>query len=256
MAGFPSVFSRVWLAWCLAERGEFVQAITLGQEGIRIADDANDLYTLSLACFGLGIVYLLKGDLDNAIPVLERGLVLARVENFPVLLPFVASPLGYTYALSGRDTDGVPLLEQAIDEAVAMKLMANHSLRIARLSEAHLLAGRSENALPLAERSLQLAREHKERGHEAYALRLLGEIRSQANPSETDNAIARYGGARAIAEELGMRPLMVHCDLGLSRLHRRTGNQQRAQECLTTALAMAREMDLRLPGGTLEGAEA
>jgi class 3 adenylate cyclase/tetratricopeptide (TPR) repeat protein len=256
MAAFPSVLSRSWLAWCHAERGEFGEGIALGKEGVQIAESANHSYSLIVAGFGLGGVYLLKGDLDSAIAVLERGLDLARVKNLTILFPFAASPLGFAYALSGRGAEAIPVLEQAIEEAISMKLMANHSLRVARLGQAHLLAGRVDAALPLAERSLQLAREHKERGHEAYALRLLGEIRSQTDPSETDNAIARYGGARAIAEELGMRPLMVHCGLGLSRLHRRTGNQQRAQECLTTALAMAREMDLRLPGGTLEGTEA
>ncbi len=247
MAGFPSVFSRTWLAWSLAERGEFAEAITLAKEGIRIAEDANHLYTLSLAIFGLGKVHLLKGDLDTAVPVLERGLVLARVENFQVLFPFVASPLGYAYALSGRDTEAIPLLDEAIREAVSLKLIANHSLRIAQLSKAHLLAGRAEEALPLAERALRLAREQNERGHEAYALRLLGEISSQADGSETERAIAYFEQGRALAEELGMRPLVVRCDLGLGSLLRRTGNQEKAEDYLTEAITLAREMDMRPP---------
>lgn len=136
-----------------------------------------------------------------------------------------------------------------------MKLMANHSLRITRLGEAHLLAGRPDDALQHAERALHLSREHKERGHEAYALRLLGEIWSHADPPEAAKANACYGQALALAEELGMRPLVAHCDLGLSWLHRRTGNEQKAEECLTTAVALAREMDMRLRGGSHEGTE-
>ena len=255
MSGLPSVFSRSWLSSCLAERGEFAEGIVLGEEGVQIAESVNHAYTLIVACFGLGSLYLIKGNLDNAVAVLERGLVLARVEDLPILFPFVASPLGFAYALSGRASEAVPLLEQAVEEAVSMKLMANQSLRIARLGEAHLLAGRADSALPLAERALQLSREQKERGHEAYALRLLGEICSQADPSETENAIARYGQARLLAEELGMRPLMVHSDLDLSRLHRRTGNRERADECLTEAMALAREMDMRFPGEAHERTE-
>ena len=42
-----------------------------------------------------------------------------------------------------------------------------------------------------------------------------------------------------------MRPLVAHCHLGLGKLYRRTGKRQEAEEHLTTAAAMYREMDMR-----------
>ena len=57
----------------------------------------------------------------------------------------------------------------------------------------------------------------------------------------------------ALAEELGMRPLLAHCHLGLGRLYRRTGRRQDAQEHLGAAVTMYREMDMRF---WLEQAEA
>ena len=47
------------------------------------------------------------------------------------------------------------------------------------------------------------------------------------------------------AEVLGMRPLVAHCHLGLGKLSRRTGKRELAQEHLTTATTMYREMDMR-----------
>src|SRR5215475_8405732 len=41
-----------------------------------------------------------------------------------------------------------------------------------------------------------------------------------------------------------MRPLVAHCHLGLSKLYRRTGQREQAQEHLTTATAMYREMGM------------
>jgi pimeloyl-[acyl-carrier protein] synthase len=41
-----------------------------------------------------------------------------------------------------------------------------------------------------------------------------------------------------------MRPLVAHCHLGLARLHRRTGKREQAQEHLTTATTMYREMGM------------
>jgi hypothetical protein len=42
-----------------------------------------------------------------------------------------------------------------------------------------------------------------------------------------------------------MPPLVAHCHLGLGKLYRRTGRREQAQEHLTTATTMYREMDMR-----------
>jgi Tetratricopeptide repeat len=62
-----------------------------------------------------------------------------------------------------------------------------------------------------------------------------------------------YRKALALAEPRGMRPLVAHCHLGLGKLYRRTGQREQAQEHLTTATTMYREMDMRF---WLEEAEA
>ena len=39
-------------------------------------------------------------------------------------------------------------------------------------------------------------------------------------------------------------PLVAHCHLGLGKLYRRTGKRKQAQERLTSATTMYREMDM------------
>jgi hypothetical protein len=56
-----------------------------------------------------------------------------------------------------------------------------------------------------------------------------------------------YRQALALASELGMRPLVANCHLGLGKLHRRTGNREQAQEHLTTAKEMYGEMGMAYP---------
>ena len=63
--------------------------------------------------------------------------------------------------------------------------------------------------------------------------------------AERDQAEATYHEALAVAAALGMRPCAAHCHLGLARLSRRTGKREQAQEHLTTATTMFREMDMR-----------
>ena len=75
----------------------------------------------------------------------------------------------------------------------------------------------------------------------------------QWDPLEAEHAGEHYRYALALADELGMRPLVAHCRLGLAKLSRRTGRRQEAQEHLTSATTMYREMDMRF---WLEQAEA
>jgi hypothetical protein len=63
-------------------------------------------------------------------------------------------------------------------------------------------------------------------------------------PLEIDAAEALIAGPRPLAEELGLRPLIAHCDLGLGRLYRRVGKREQAQEHLITATTMYREMGM------------
>ena len=48
----------------------------------------------------------------------------------------------------------------------------------------------------------------------------------------------------ASADGAGLRPLVAHCHLGLGKLYQRTGKREQAQEHLTTATTMHREMGM------------
>jgi tetratricopeptide (TPR) repeat protein len=104
--------------------------------------------------------------------------------------------------------------------------------------------GRLEEATQCALRALELARAHQERGHQAYALRLFGDIAAHREPSEVEAAKTYYHQALALAEELGMRPLQAHCHLGLGTLCARIGQREQARTALTAAIDLYRAMDM------------
>jgi tetratricopeptide (TPR) repeat protein len=244
MTGLPSVFSRVWLALCLAEQGEFGEGVALGEEALRIAEAGDPGFSLVIGCAGLGNVCVARGDFDRAIAVLERGLSREPDEPSTRARPFVASALGAAYAHAGRLAEALPLLEEAVERAATMKLKANQSIRLVRLAEGHVRAGRPESAFPLAAQALDLAQEHRERGHEAHAIRLLASIEVEREAPALDRAEEGYRKALALAEHLGMRPLQGHCHLGLGRLHRRKGDAESAASAVAAARDLYSEMDM------------
>ena len=117
-------------------------------------------------------------------------------------------------------------------------------LVLARLGEGCLLAGRMDEALHWAHETLALSSELKQRGTQSWALRLLGEIASHRDPPEIETAEEHYRQGLALAAECGMRPLVAHCYLGLGRLCLHTGKREPAQDHLTTAMTMYRELDM------------
>jgi len=250
LAAPPSILSRAWLVFCLSELGEFSEAIARADEGTRIAEMVDQPWALAMAYWGVGYLHCRKGELDKAIAALEPLVGLCRDGNLPMLHPIAASLLGHTYALRGRVSEALPLLDEAMEQAAAEGMMMFY---VAWLGEGYLLGGRADEATKFARRALDLAREHKGRGCEAHAVWLCGEIASRRDPPDAEQADASYHQAMALAEELGMRPLVAHCHFGLGKLYRRTGKRQEAQEHLAIATTMYREMGMLF---WLEKAEA
>jgi class 3 adenylate cyclase/tetratricopeptide (TPR) repeat protein len=244
MAGLPSVFARAWLAWCLAELGDFPEGIARGEEGVAIAEAADHAYSRVLAAWGLGTLYVVRGDPERAIPVLERGLVVDRMADIPLLFPFVAAPLGAAYALAGRVGDAPSLLEQAVRQAASMNLLANHALRLTWLGEALVLEGQIQRASEQAAQALALAERQGERGSQAYAWRLTGEIATLREPSDARAGITAHRDALRLGTELGMRPLVARCHLGLATAHQRIGARAEARAELDAAVEILRELEM------------
>jgi tetratricopeptide (TPR) repeat protein len=243
LPGLPAVNARAWLADSLAELGEFPEGIARGEEGVQIAEAVDHPFSITSAYDHLGVLYLHQGDVEKAIPVLQRALAVSQTADIRLLFGYNVAALGYAYALAGRVNEALPLLEQGVEEA-ASSLLLIHPLVVTWLSEACLLAGRVQDALDLAARAHTLARERKQRGIEAWALRLLGDIAAHADPPDVEQAGSYYRQALTLAEKLEMRPLAAHCHLGLGTLFRKVGRDE-AQAELSTTAEMYRAMEMR-----------
>jgi len=232
---------RAWLTLTLGHLGQFVEGISLGEEAIRIAEWGGHESDCIIATNTLGSLYVIKGDLDRAIPQLERSLALAR--TWSRVGWSTVGFLGQAYAQSGRFDEAFRLFQEV---AGASKQVEGEvrSCRFRQLGEIHLLAGHPAEASEHARQALELARDRKQRSFEALALRLLAEVASHRDRFQPAEAEGYYRRALALATELGMRPLVAHCYLGLGKLYRRMGKRYEAQEHFATAITMYREMDM------------
>lgn len=163
--------------------------------------------------FGYGHALIRAGALDEAEAVLERGLELYRLEEVPATYPWIAACLGYVQVRKGDVAGGLALLRQAVEPETRRRgpLYAQTWLWLA---DAARIAGRAEEALAAAWTGRGTAEAQGERGHLAWAERILGDLLSATNPGA---AAWHYDQALAIAAELGMRPQAELAREGLAR---------------------------------------
>lgn len=244
MAGFPAVMARGWLSWVLADIGEFDEGVRHGQDALKMAETFGQPFSLARTLNDLGYLYCVRGDVNRSVPVLERALALWSERNLRISSPVTMGFLGYAYALSGRVSEGLSLLQEAEAAGDSLSLHWFRALQDVHIGETHLVGDRLDEARRYAERALAFARERHMRGFEAMALRLLAETALRSAPLQAERAADHYRQARALAEELRMRPLVAHCELGLAKLNQRIGQQQEAREHIATAVTMYREMGM------------
>jgi tetratricopeptide (TPR) repeat protein len=244
LTGLPSVLSRVWLAWSLAERGEFAEAMKHAKDALSIAEAAGQAYSMAAACLNIGQVQLVRGALDQAIPVLERSVELCKSWNLRVILTTTTSVLGLGYALCRRVSEALPLLEKAESQAPDIRIF-NTPTATTALGTVYLLAGRMDDAARTASRAAELATKRAFCGSQARALHLLGEISARRDPPDVQQAEEHYRRAITLAKTLGMCPLIAQCHLGLGHLYEQSGNREEASQQLTNAAKLFREMDMR-----------
>jgi tetratricopeptide (TPR) repeat protein len=269
-----SVRDRSLLVLGLTELGRFAEAKEPGQEAIAIAKSTQNQYTIGFAHLAVGLLHLNQGDWDNARVFLECSAnafraadeVAAAPQGAPrpqpnsacIDLPRMLGWSACALARIGETTEAVGHLREGERLYELMRARPESSGWAARLAapalgRASFMLGRTAEARQFAEQALEAVQHHAHRGSHPSTLLLLGDIATHLDQFDAEKGEQYYGKALALAEERKMRPLVAHCHAGLGRLYRRTGRRQEAQEHLSTATTMYREMGMTY---WLEQAEA
>ena len=176
-----SVGCRGWLAVCLAETGDFPEALAWGNEGVRIAETAGGLHAQVFSSYCLSRVYLARGDAEQAIPRLEKAIALCEGRVLMYRSRAIAS-LARARTMVGDLDVALPLMREAADEVQKSTLVFGSAMILVWTSGAHLEAGLLEEADRYASVALELSRRQGARGDVAWALHALAEVAARRNP--------------------------------------------------------------------------
>jgi transcriptional regulator with AAA-type ATPase domain/tetratricopeptide (TPR) repeat protein len=238
-----SVYCRLWVVHSLAELGRFAEAAPYEAELLRLAGPTQHAFTVGEAHNAASWLHLRKGDWATARSVIEQGIAALRKGSIFAALRTMVAASAWVLAQVGEASEALTRLREG--ELLLERQAAWHGVLMPyqSLGRAALLLGRLDEAQRLGERAVTYSPFRL--SDEAHALHLLGDIASHPDRFDAARGEAHYCKALALAEPLGMRPLIAHCHLGLGKLHLRTGERERAHQHLTIATTMYREMDMQ-----------
>jgi tetratricopeptide (TPR) repeat protein len=239
-----SINNLLWLAWSLAELGDFPAAVGAGDEAVGRSETHGTRFGLWHGYTGLGLARILRGDLARAPSTLLRALAVADECDLPLMIHVSQTLLGYADLLSGNFEQSIVRLEQALEGLESIGFMAFVPITLTYRSAAHLRNDQPDRAAAGAQRAADITRERRQLGNHAWTLWMLGEIAAHPTALQADVSHARYGEAITLATELGMRPLVAHCHAGLAKLLMQLGQVHDAAEHRRTATAMYQKMDM------------
>src|SRR5262249_42894934 len=154
--------------------------VVLGDEALRLAESVAHPPSMISACWALGRLWRMRGELARAFPLLTRGVELSKMWHIRLWTAGLVEALGLAQLGGAQVSEALATLTQAVEIHESMRGTAALSVRVMTLGQVYLAMGRLEDADGLARRSLELALKHGERGHEAYAHWLVGAVAGHA----------------------------------------------------------------------------
>ena len=238
------VSSCGWLAFSLAEIGDFGRAHEVSARATRAAAMTGHAYVEAIASTFAGLVWQAQGEIDRAVPILRQSLQTCIEHQIVVWRPFVGALLGHAYVLQGRLPHGLDLLGEAAALTERLQVLAYRSLWTARMAEALLVAGQLPRALETARGATDLAVQHKERGNHARGLVVLGTVCLRLGPASIEEGRACLQQGLDEAEQLNMRPLLARGYDVMGRLASEQGEAATAWQLREQSEALTRELGL------------
>src|SRR5438128_213591 len=237
------VASCAWLAWALADLGEFERADACLDRARAQADFARHPYSQAIAWTLTGAVWYARGQVERAVATLARSLEICEEASLTVWQPIPATLLGLCLLALDRKDDGIALLRDGVRRAESLGVMAYLSRWMLHLAEGLLATGDTAAARVAADRAMALALTPGERAHEAMAWRVLGDV--SAKEASFEAARQAYEQALALGDALGLRPQIARAHFDLGRLQRRLGHLSDAEDHLARAVVLFADMGMR-----------
>jgi tetratricopeptide (TPR) repeat protein len=224
----------VYVVYCVASAyaalGRWDEAEEEGKKALGVAQEFTDNSLISEVASIISLVYILKGDLEQAIKYGELGVAKAST---PADEFMVQAAIAWAWCRAGEANKGIGVLKPLAEMTRAVGMLTGQLPIGMYLSEGYLLAEEYDKAWRTAEELLEVSEQCGARAYHAMAHRTLGEVALKTRP---DESAPHFEKAISLFKEVKAENEIALAYSGMGRYHKQQGNTAQAREYLTKAL--------------------
>jgi tetratricopeptide (TPR) repeat protein len=210
-----AVTTLSYIARALSDAGRDNEAWTAANEAMAVAERLRNPFASTFAYTGLGYCHLRLGDPLQAVDWLRRAYEAATIGDAPLVVPAAGAFLAWSLVDAGRGGEGLEFAARAVSQADAIGFRVLQPMRLFILAHALAACGRLYEARHRAQAAIAMANAQKELGAKAHALGVLGRVQLAEDKAA---GIETLRSARALAEQLALRPVQKEIEIHLLRL--------------------------------------
>jgi DNA-binding CsgD family transcriptional regulator len=258
-------FARVLVANCLAWRGDYDRALSMGREALAQAEEIEHLEWTSGSLRLLGVLSLEVLAPHDARKHLEQAHRIALRLGSRLWTRWTAAPLAVAHARTSDIAGALELIERAMRLGLSPDdgTPAGPESESLTLGQRHLWLARAEVALEEGnpELALKIAEARLASEHGANPAASLGVPKLTMVKVEALTALMRYDEAERAIEQLRAeataqeaRPMLWRAEAALGHVHRLQRRRLEARRAFDAARAIAEELAAKLPDDNLRTA--
>ena len=244
MHGNPHSMLHVFNGCALSFWGEFEQGEQLCEKGIASAHRTNHPYSIGLAYYNYGNLYLFKGDGEKVIKIFQSAIEYQEKSHSVIFLATAWGFQGAGYYLIGEYDTAIKLLEKGIKMQTDMKLPFLIAFMQAFLSMVHFDLGDFNQANAHAELAVKLAQTNREKWIEGFSCLQLGRVIGRMEGSQLQKAEECIFTGMKILENMKIKPSLSMGFLFLGELYAHAGLKEKSMNNLKQAEGLYQEMGM------------
>jgi tetratricopeptide (TPR) repeat protein len=234
-----------FLGVALATTGQFQEALKFGDQGLRIAQEIQNLPAEAANYYYRAWVYEQRGDWPRVVDDCRASLEVAERIPDPFRICAVTCMLGQGLFQLGQEQQGLESLQHGIRLAEELGTTYILAWGLTWLCHAHLARRDGEAAFACASRARSLVGAGTELYGESLASRCYGEALYQSDPARLEEADAHIRRAIVIQEHNGMKPQLARSYVACARVLKAKGDIDEARACLRKARDLFRTLEMQ-----------
>jgi tetratricopeptide (TPR) repeat protein len=215
--------------------GDFKEGIGLCEKGLRFVQHTDNLYSLGFAEIMYGLLYIIRGDGENAINHLQKAAAYGEKGQIIPVISLASGFLGWGYYLLGNLETARQYIEKGLQIQEDTGLTMLMSLNKVALSMVHFASGDLNGARTCAEKALELARSNDEKYALGVSLIFLGMILGKVDKLQYSTAEEYIIQGIELCNKWKIRPLRSEGYLYLGELYYDVAQREKGLENLKKA---------------------